>query len=78
MWVIKSIGLGLVAVLAALVAFVIGMSWWVGRSAPPGESIGWDPVSFVYQQPLVWVVIFLIFAVALAAGYRHFSPRVPQ
>jgi uncharacterized membrane protein YphA (DoxX/SURF4 family) len=76
MWIVKSIALGLLAVLAALVAFVIGIGWWVSRSAPPGESIGWDPVSMFHQQPLIWVALCLIFALGFGYGYRRHLRRI--
>jgi cbb3-type cytochrome oxidase subunit 3 len=75
MRIIKGIAMGLLAVLAALVAFVIGVGWWVGRSARPGESIGWDPVSMFRQQPLISVAMCLIFVAGFAIGYRRHLRR---
>ena len=68
--------MGLLAVLAALVAFVIGMGWWVSRSAPPGESIGWDPISMFHQQPLISLALCLIFVAGFAFGYRRRARRM--
>jgi hypothetical protein len=81
MWIVKSIGLGLLAVIAALFIFVVFVivALMILASRMAGEGgIGWDSVSLVCQQPLISVVIFLIFAVGFGIGYRHFSPRVPQ
>lgn len=76
MWIIKSFAMGLLAVLAALAAFVIGMGWWVSRSAPPGESIGWDPVSMFRQQPhVISVAACLIFVAGFAISYRRHLRR---
>ena len=78
MWIFKSIAMGLLAVLAALFALVIGMGWWVSRSAPPGQSVGWDPVSMFRQQPLISLALCLIFIAGFAMSYRRRVRRTTQ
>jgi len=83
MWVIKSIGLGLLAVLAALslsvVALILTVIVLSARYSAQGDGIGWDPVSLVRQQPLVpilvSVVLSLLFALGFGYGYRRFYLR---
>jgi H+/Cl- antiporter ClcA len=81
MWIIKSIGLGLLAVIAALftcIVFIVIALMIIASHSGSAGGVGWDPVSLSRQQPLVWVMICLVFAAGFAAGYRRFSPRFPQ
>jgi len=78
MWVIKSIGLGLLTVIAALfvllIAILVTLLVLSRRYAEEGAGIGWDPVSLVRQQPMVVTVLIavlcLLFASGFTIGYR--------
>lgn len=70
---LKSIVVGLVAVVIAIVLTVIVVVAdlaWQARDLPQGTSWGWDPVSLFHNlagNPLAWT--FLGFA--FAAGFIH-------
>lgn len=79
MWLIKSIGLGLLTIVAALFVLVVAMIitlMVISSRYPANEGIGWDPVSLVHQQPLVPVafvaIILLLFATGFLKGYRRY------
>ena len=82
MWVIKSIGLGLLTVLAALFALIacilIALFALAARQSE-GEGVGWDVVSLTRQHPLVPVVfvalVCLLFVTGFGYGYRRYYPR---
>jgi hypothetical protein len=81
MWLIKSIGLGLLAVLAALVVCVISavIAVFILSAREGSGGIGWDPVSLIRQQPWVAVamvvLLCLLFALGVGAGYRRYFAR---
>jgi hypothetical protein len=83
MWVLKSIGTGLLAVLAALVACISGiLVYAVVVSAKHPEhagGVGWDVVSLVHQKPPISIAFFVsvagMFALGFLLGRRWFAPH---
>jgi hypothetical protein len=82
MWLIKSIGLGLLAVLAALVVCVISAViavFILSARDGSGGGIGWAPVSLIRQQPwlavAMVVLLCLLFALGVGAGHRRYFAR---
>lgn len=71
----------MVASLAAAGAFFFGLAMAIEMlvflrmpEAPPGDSIGWDPISFFHSSGLQLVLICVCTAgVTFAMVYAHFS-----
>jgi hypothetical protein len=75
MWIVKSFLLGLLSVIAGTIILVIFVGAFLSRMAH-GQPVGWDPVSLVHQQPLVWVSIALLFGAGFYVGYRRHQRHV--
>ena len=75
---VKSLLVGLLAVLGAtfllLVAAVAGIVAYNAIHPPSGEEqIGWDPISLTRQNPIVWLIVALIFCAGFFWEYKRLA-----
>jgi hypothetical protein len=75
---VKSIFLGFAGIIVMACAVVVVMiaSMLLGnRHLPEGTTIGWDPVSWMQQSLLPWLILVTGFAVGFFLGLRWFRPQ---
>jgi len=75
---VKSILAGLLALIVVpvclLVIVVLGMVIYALVHSTPGEgSIGWDPISLIRTNPMLWSVPVFIFFVGFIWEYRRLA-----
>jgi hypothetical protein len=75
---VKSVLAGLLALIVApicvLVILVVAMVIYALVHSTSGEgSIGWDPISLVHTNPMLWSIPVLIFLMGFIWEYRRLA-----
>jgi hypothetical protein len=75
---VKSILAGLLALIVVpvclLVIVVVGTLIYALLHSTPGEgSVGWDPISLVHLNPMLWSIPLLIFFIGFIWEYRRLA-----
>jgi hypothetical protein len=75
---VKSIVVGLLALILVpvclFVIVVVGMVIYLLVHPTPGEgSIGWDPISLIHMNPLLWSVPVFLFFTGFIWEYRRLA-----
>ena len=70
----KSVAVGLVAVVIAVIATALAIIAFLainGRNLPPNQTYAWDPISFFQSSLAAWVFLFMAFLLGFAWEYRR-------
>ena len=73
MLIVKSIaaGIGAMFAMAAGGAIVfVAILAFASRDLPPGQAIGWDPISLLRHSMIAWLVLVLGFGLGFVWKYR--------
>jgi len=76
----KSVLAGLLALImipvCLVIVVVVGLLIHVLTHPPSGEgSIGWDPISLVRMNPILWSIPLLVFFIGFTWEYRRLAKR---
>lgn len=67
---VKSILVGVLAVLVASIVSLIIFAIVINRNSPPGYSVGIDPTGLV-KAPYFWILVLLAFAIGFYWQFRR-------